>query len=186
MNTYLPANKDKWIENYARFGIGAKGVTYLIIGILSAYTAMQGESKGLDKQGAVKEIWNQPFGHVVLVLLTLGFLGYVMWRFIQAFKDPEHKGTDGKGLFKRFTYFISGLIYASLAFSCIRLLMGSGSKSSKKDFILSTLMDSTGGRILIGAVALFVIGFGIYQCYQALTNKFKDEVHDYGVNEKVR
>lgn len=186
MEISVNVHKEKWVENFARFGIASKGVTYLLIGVLSAITAFKGSSNGLDKHAAVKEIWKQPYGHVVLMLLVIGFLGYVMWRWIQAFKDPENKGTDAKGLAKRIAYGVSGALYASLAFYCIKLLIGSSQGGSKQQFFLNSLLKHDGGQVVVGILALIVIGYGIYQVYQGYTNKFREEVNDLEVNDKVR
>lgn len=69
----------------------------------------------------------------MLVLVAIGLIGYVIWRFVQAIKDPENKGNDAKGLAVRIAYAVNGLIYASLALSAVQIVMGTGSgKNSRR------------------------------------------------------
>ncbi len=125
-----------WIERLARFGYAAKGVVYVIVGILSAQAAFGAGGKTTDTQGALEAIVAQPFGKVLLSLTGIGLLGYVLWRFVEAIKDPENKGNQAKGIFQRLGYGISGVIYASLALSAFQIVLGSGGGggTSKQDW----------------------------------------------------
>ena len=88
-----------WVRPLARAGYAAKGVLYITIGILAAMAAFGGGGDGATtgSKGAIRAIQEQPFGQVLLVLLTVGLAGYALWRFVQAILDPEGEGTDAKG-----------------------------------------------------------------------------------------
>jgi hypothetical protein len=59
--------------------------------------------------------------------VSIGFLGYALWRSVQAIADPDREGPDDKALGKRVGYGASALIYAGLAFSAVGLVFGSAS-----------------------------------------------------------
>jgi hypothetical protein len=104
----------------------------------------------------------------------------VLWRFVEAIKDPEHKNhDDAKGWARRVGAGISGLIYASLAFSAIGLIMGSGNSgsgsSSQQDWTARVLSQPF-GQWLVGLVGAFIIGLGFYQMYKAYKAKFRKEM----------
>ncbi len=165
-----------WVERLARLGYTAKGIVYAIIGVLAVQAAFGTGGKTTDQKGALGEIATQPFGKFLLVLMALGLIGYVIWRFVEAVQDPEHKGNDAKGLATRLGAGISGIIYASLAFSALRLAMGSAASSSNstQDWT-ALLLSQPFGQWLVGTVGAFIIGLGFYQFYKAFTTKFRKE-----------
>lgn len=94
-------------ENIARFGIGAKGFVYVLIGGLTLMAAIgRGGSKSGSSE-ALKFLSASTIGMILLGITALGLVAYVLWRFYQAFADPEDKGTDAKGLARRIGYFSS-------------------------------------------------------------------------------
>lgn len=166
-----------WIERLARFGYAAKGVVYGIVGLLAAQAAFGVGGQTTDTQGALGVIVAQPFGKVLLSLVALGLIGYAIWRFVQAIKAPEHKGTDFKGLAQRIGYAANGLIYGSLAISAIKIIIGSssGNSNSYEDWT-AKLIAQPFGQWLVGIVGSFVIGLGFYQFLKAYKAKFRKEM----------
>ena len=167
-----------WVERLARLGYLAKGIVYAIVGVLAVQAAFGAGGQTTDTKGALSAIAAQPFGKFLLALLTVGLIGYVVWRFVQAVQDPEHKGDDAKGWATRLGYVVSGLIYASLAFTAIGLIRGSGGGgggNSKQDWT-ARLLAQPFGQWLVGLVGAFVIGLGFYQLYQAYKAKFRKQM----------
>src|SRR5688500_3186267 len=107
-------SKEKWFERFARFGLVSKGVVYCLMGILSVLAAFGLSQKNGDKAEALKTIYSQPFGQIILVIIGVGLLGYVMLRFFQAFKDIDNKGKDMKGVLNRIGYTLSAFLYLGI------------------------------------------------------------------------
>ena len=167
-----------WVEKLARLGYAAKGVVYAIVGVLAVQAAFGSGGGTTNTKGALSAIAAQPFGKFLLILLTIGLIGYVIWSFVQAIKDPEHKGDDAKSLARRLGYGITGLIYAGLALSAMRLIMGSGGGSggnSEQDWT-ARLLSQPFGQWLVGLIGAFVIGLGFYQLYKAYKAKFRKQM----------
>jgi hypothetical protein len=173
-----------WVERLARFGYAAKGVVYGIVGLLAAQAAFGAGGKTTDTEGALQIILNQPFGKFLLAAIALGLLGYALWRFVQAIKDPENKGTNAKGIFQRLGYAINGFIYAGLAVSAVQLILGSGGGGGKstQDWT-ARLLSQPFGQWLVGTVGAFIIGMGFYQFYRAFTAKFRQEMDLHQLSE---
>ncbi len=174
----------EWIDTYARIGIASKGAVYLLIGILAAMAAFgEGGNISGGQQGVFKWVLEQPFGQILLGLVIIGLLGYVGWRMIMAFKDPDGYGTDAKALVKRAGFFFSGLTYLFFAFSAARLLLpevlGSGSGGGGgREMLIAKVLSQPFGQVLIGIFAAIVIGKGIFQLYRGITGKFKGHVNE--------
>lgn len=168
-----------WIERLARLGYAAKGIVYAIVGVLAVQAAFGPGGRTTGTQGALTTIASQPFGKFLLALVAVGLVGYSLWRFVQAWADPDNKGSDAKGLATRFGYAISGLIYAGLAFSAVAIILGSGSGSSgggtsKQDWTARVLAQPF-GQWLVGLLGALIIGIGFYQFYKAYSAKFRKE-----------
>ncbi len=177
-----------WIETLARLGYAAKGIVFLVIGVLAVETVFSVGGRTTDNQGALRVIAHEPFGQFLLGLMTLGLAGYALWRFIEAFLDPENEGSDAKGLGKRLGYFISGVAYAGIAYGAYRLLEGASGSSSThntRDWT-ARLLSEPFGQWLVGLLGLIVIGIGIAQLVQAYKADFDKRLDLGGLSQSAR
>lgn len=179
-----------WMENLARFGYAAKGVVYFIVGLLAAQAAFTTGGKTTDTDGALVTIINQPFGKVLLALVTIGFIGYALWRLVQAVYDPEHPGqkTGAKQIAQRLGYAFSATAYLGLAWTAVQLIMGTGGNSdgdTTRDWT-ARFMAQPFGRWMVALAGLVVIGVGISYLYQAYKAQFLRRLNLYQLSENQR
>lgn len=182
--------KDK-LEKFARIGIATKGFVYCLIGGLAAMAAFGGGGKKTGSSGALEFLSGQPFGQILLVITAIGLLGFVFWRFYQAFKDPENNGDDAKGLAKRAGFFFSGVFYGFLAFTAIQIVAGSGSGSGSgggggQETVISTLLNKPFGQVLVAILAGIFLIKAIYQLYRAYSDKFREQIRTSHLESKAR
>ena len=83
-----------WIERMARCGFGAKGVVYIVVGVLATQAALGRGGSTTDSLGALHAIAERPSGASLLSVVAVGLVAYALWRFLEAWKDPEGKGAD--------------------------------------------------------------------------------------------
>lgn len=69
-------------------GYGSKGVVYLAIGVLSAQAAIGLRRRAANQAAVFEAVLEQTFGVFLLVALSLGLVGYALWRLGQALLDP--------------------------------------------------------------------------------------------------
>ena len=166
-------------EMIARFGMGAKGIVYLLIGVLTALAAFgQGGSKS-GKNDILQFVAEQPYGKILLIALGLGLTGYTFYRLYQAFGNPKNHDSDAKGYFKRFAYVISGIIYGLLAYSALRIVLAASRNDSD---LASQLLNSDYGNIIAIIVALILLGKAIYEFYVAYSGKYREDVEHAGIS----
>jgi hypothetical protein len=162
-----------WLERLARLGYATEGAMYALIGLLAAGVAFGTGDHATGQRGALEIVAGSPFGGVLVGLIALGFLGYALWRLVQAIADPDGEGTDPKALGKRAGYGVSALVYAGLAFSAVGLIVGSTSRGGRTpDDWTALLLSWPLGRVLVVCVGLAVVGLGLRELYQAYKARF--------------
>lgn len=177
----------RWIESLARWGYLAKGVVYLVVGGLALQVATGNGGQAAGAKEALQEIATQPYGRFLLGLTGLGLIGYAVWRFVQAWFDPEHKGTDARGVLTRIGYTFSGLIYGGLAVEAVRIAIGGGSSGgSSTEHWTARLLAQPFGQFLAGAVGAVIVGVGLYQFYRAWTASFEKTLKWHEMNDTER
>lgn len=169
------------IELLGRFGYVAKGAVYILVGTLAVQAALGQEGgQTTDQTGALTKIASLPFGKVLLGLLVIGLLGYALWRVVQGALDTEHKGDEMKGLLARAVYVGIGVIYASLAFSALKLLMGNGASAGGNETTqgwTAWLMGHPFGIWLVALAGVAVFVNGILQLYKAWKSNLTEDLH---------
>lgn len=158
-------------STFARLGYVSRGVVYGLVGILALTGSVAGP------KAAMHEIAQQSFGKILLGIVVLGLIAYAIWRWVQAFADPDNVGSDGKGLLKRAGRFISGFLYAALALWGLDFLFGIfGSGGGGSQDMVARVLEKDYGPLLLWAVAIGAGITGLFQIYKGWTADF-DGLH---------
>lgn len=170
-----------WVEWLARFGYAAKGVVYVIIGVLALQLVLGAGGEVTGPEGALGALGQQPFGRALLAIMAVGLLSYALWRFVQALLDPERNGHDAKGLLQRVGFVVSGFTYGALGVLAARMVLGqssgqAGQGSQGPQDWTAKLLAQPFGIWVVALLGLVVIGVGIYQFYYGVSSRFQDEL----------
>ena len=167
-----------WVDWLARIGYVARGVLYIVVGVLAVQAALGVGGGTTDKKGALETIGSQPFGKFLLVLVAIGLAGYALWGVVRSLLDPLKRGTDPKGIAVRIGYMVSAFAYASLLFPTIALIRGSGSSgpSQGSQDMTATLLSAPLGQWLVVLVGVIGMIGGLGQLYLAFSGDFKKDL----------
>jgi hypothetical protein len=174
-----------WIKRLARLGMLCSGVLWILVGALAVGVALGAGGETTDRTGALHEIGKQSWGSVLLILLAVGFAGYALWRFTAAALGRKIETNEELGWGKRLWYAARGAFYAFLCYTSVAILLGSHSDSSEKQHT-EAVLDWTGGRWVVGAIGLGVLGWGLGSAYRGITRSFKDDLHTERMSETAR
>lgn len=182
----VTGSTSRWVEHAARIGYAAKGIVYVIIGAaaVSAAFGSGGDTKGPSE--AIRDLADESYGPWLLGAMAIGLLGYSLWRFVQAVRDPEHEGRDASGALARLGYAVSGTIYLGLAFLAASLVFGWGRGGGSSRGWVGDLVSSGWGRVLLGIVGVAVAIFGCSHFVRAFHAKFMRKLALDGVAAQNR
>jgi len=167
----------------SRIGMMAKGIVYLLIGILTTLPILGMGGKASGSKDTLTFLAQQPFGKVLLILIGFSLLAYLFFRCYQAFANLKNHKKDAKGYAMRASYVFSGLVYGFLGFTALKMAFGGSSGNSSS---VSKLLNSEYGHIIAIIVAIGLTGKAIYEFHMAYSGKFKDEVNHANISSKAR
>ena len=162
-----------WVRWLARFGYGARGVVYLLIGGLTIWAAITAR-EALGKKEAIRTLLDEPFGKPLLLTLLVGLVGYVLWRLIQSIGDTDDHGHSAKGLGVRAGLLASAGTYTLFGWYCLSLVvpgLGSGDGSqgalgrSRETFY--GLLYNKWVALALGLVFLVVAGAHFWKAFKS-------------------
>jgi uncharacterized protein DUF1206 len=168
----------------ARVGLVARGLVYLIIGVLALKLALGEGGKAANQQDALRTIAQQPFGKTLLVLVAIGLAGYALWRLVRAAvghgAEQRDSGTD------RVAALASGIAYAILCVTAVEIVAGSGTGSGTPKEATGGVLGWSGGTVIVAIAGAVLIGVAIYQAYKGLAKKFLDDAKTEEMSQGVR
>lgn len=171
------AADSKYVDWLGRAGLAARGVLYVIIGILAIQVAFGSSGRQADKTGALRALGKNPFGEVALWLLVIGFAGMMLWQISSAaFGAP---GPDGDKATTRLMAGARGVVYGVIGFGVAKYAVGLGAPASsdkESQDLTSSVMSHPGGKFLIIAVGAGFIAGGIWAAYEAARKKFMEQM----------
>ena len=159
-------------EGLARIGYLSRGVIYALIGLLAIRLADGVAGPRPNQQGAMQQIAQQRYGHLLLLLTAIGLGGYALWRLAQALigHTPEygrHSALDRIGAAG------SCLAYSAFCALAITVLRGTdGNSSAQPRKTTAGVLQWPAGRELVAAAGLLFVGIACYQAYLGLSRKF--------------
>jgi hypothetical protein len=159
-----------WVERLARVGYTAKAILYITIGYLASRAALGRGGRVTDTRGALQEV-----NGAVLLVVAAGLLGYALWRLVEAFLDPERRGTGFKAIALRVGYAARGVFHAGLGITAVRVALGDGAGAGGNQAPRWTAraFELPGGELLVWLAAAWIAGYGVYQFYRAWSPKMR-------------
>jgi hypothetical protein len=180
-NDVAQAPQFEWL---ARAGLVARGVIYLVIGVLAIKLALGDGGKTTNQTGALQTIVQQPFGKALLILTAIGLAGYAIWRLLRAAIGHGPEASDD--MKERVGGFASGIAYGALFVTAVSILIGSGGGGSgSPDKATGGILDWPAGQVLVAIAGLVMIGVGLDQGYKGVKKKFLEKSKTEQMSERV-
>jgi type IV secretory pathway VirB2 component (pilin) len=159
----------------ARVGYAVSGVLHLLIAWIALQVAWISSGKSADQSGALQTLAGSSLGRLTLWVAVLGFLALGLWQLASAMAvrtggESSKWAVKAKGIAK-------AVVYLVLAWTSFSFAKGqpSSSKAQSSDFT-ATLLQQTGGRLVVAVIGVVVIGVGVYHVMKGWTKKFLQDL----------
>lgn len=174
-------DRHPWVEKLTKLGWLAKGLVYTLMGVTALRIARQDSTDDhASPEGSLGQVANATAGRLLIGFLAVGLVLYFAWRILSV---AVIRGHDLAAWGDRIGYAFSGLFYAVLGFTAAKAALTGlePDDSNTVEQLSRSLLDSAGGRWLLGAVGVvtMVVGayFGIHKGIQRSFTDDLDGVH---------
>ena len=179
-HTAEQAHHSDWMDHAIRAGLVAYGVVHLLVGWLALQLAFGEKEDSASNSGALHYLAQQPMGGVLVWMIAVGMLSLVLWRLLEFGFGFRDESDDKKRWRKRATSLFKAVIYGAIGWSAVRVATGSGGGGGGTDSTTAKLMDLPGGQLIVGAVGLAIIGYGVSLVVRGWTEKFREHLDAQG------
>ncbi|GHB24821.1 membrane protein [Streptomyces clavifer] len=174
----------------ARAGFVARGVIYLLVGLLALRIAFSDSGgKQADRGGAIAEIAEKPFGGVLLWVLGVALAGMALWRLSEAVFGQA--GPDGDKPAKRAMAAGRAVFYGFVSYSVLSYAAGdkgsgSGSSDQQTADVTAKALEWPGGQWIVGTAGAVVVGAGLWIGVRAVMRKYHKHLKMSEMTKRVR
>jgi hypothetical protein len=165
---------DRAIELSGRAGLVSRAVIWALTGLLALRLAVTGRAepgREPDKQGALHTLARQPLGHLLLLLLALGFVAMVAWSVAEVVRKRDGERTGHWN--KRAIAAGRMALYAGLATTTVQLLVGKNGDSQKQEKLTADVLGWPGGRFIVGALAVALLATACFNVYRGVSRRYE-------------
>lgn len=173
---------------FACAGLVARGVVYLIVGVLAIEVASGRTGQEADREGALRTVARTPFGTVLLWVLVVGFAGLTLLWWSEAVYGQPYRGGDTPVM--RLASLARGVFYGAVCAGSVMFIADAGrggSANQKSQDLTATVMrDVPAGRWLVLLVGLTLVGVGVGVGVRGLWTRFEQPLDMYRTRRPVR
>lgn len=159
----------------ARCGLAARGVLYVLVGVLALRVAFGGGGgEEADRTGALQELAEKPLGVFLVWAVGIGLVCMMLWRLSEVVFGAA--GPDGDKASKRLLAAARTVFYGVVAFSVLSFAAGTGggrSGDEQSRDVTSKVLDLPGGPWWVGAIGAGIAVGGVVMAVRAALRKFR-------------
>jgi hypothetical protein len=164
-----------WPRRWVRLGLAARGVLYLIVGVLAGQVALRGGDEQASKTGALHEVASQPFGTALVWVLAIGLFGYALWQLAAVLVGPAADPTVRQGR-DRIRAAAEAALYGGVGAVAVDIAIGAGGSGGDVETWTARVLSWPGGPVLVGLAGVAVLGASLYLAREGWTGRFTDEL----------
>lgn len=170
------------LQTLARVGLVSYGVIHLVLAWLALQLAwgVGGGGESANESGALATLAESPIGKPLLWVVAIGLIALAVWQALEVLRWRSGWSASGDTrttAVKRSAKAVAkAIIYAALAVLAFRVATGSSGGGGSQQQTVAGVFGWPGGRWLVGAAGLVVVGVGIYHVYKGVTKHFLKEI----------
>ncbi len=175
----VPDNVDEVVDSApvrlgARFGIGAYGVTHVLIAVLAVQLAFGRSTERTDQSGAFQALAAQPLGVVLLWVLVVGFATVTVWRIYEAIRGFTWVQERRRSLMRRAQSAGQAAVSGTLLVLAVTSLLGGGGGDTERT--TAGVLGLPGGQVLVGLVGVVTAVIGGWTVWDGWSKDFLQDL----------
>lgn len=172
------------MEVAARLGLTARGLIYLMLGVLVFAVALGHKRSETDQRGAMQAISDGTGGGGLILLIGVGLTSYALWRYAEAVFGAAG---EGKKPGPRLQSLARGIVYTFLAGTAFSVFAGRHKSQAAQSRDLSArVMEHAGGRLLVGLVGAVIVVIGVVLMVQGARRSFEKHLRLGKMSQSTR
>ncbi|MFD9357924.1 DUF1206 domain-containing protein [Streptomyces sp. NPDC060031] len=177
------------MEVASRVGLCARGVIYVLVGLLAVRLGFGGGGKEADRSGAVRTIGEQPYGRVLLWALVAGLAAMALWRLSEAAFGQATAGGDKWT--RRLGSLGLAIFYIVVCIGVVQTALVGGSAGTRasdqtsKDYT-ARVLEWPFGRVLVGVFGAVLAIVGVVIVVRSLMRKFEKNLRTDRMSQTTR
>ena len=163
-------------------GCFATGIIYAAIGVIALLSFFRLKEGGADENSFFVLLNSFVLGKIVNWVIILGAVCFIVWRFYEAFKDPNCIGSDAKAILLRGGAAFSSVADAFIVLSVLQALFA-GDKAPvtgepvQQQKMVADLLQSNWGHFIVmatGIIAMLTAGILVFY---GLSKRFTEAIN---------
>ncbi|MFI9811024.1 DUF1206 domain-containing protein [Saccharothrix variisporea] len=166
------------VQLLGRAGMVCYGVVHVLLAVLTTQVVFGDSGEQTDQKGAVATLAESSFGPVLLWVLAIGLFAFALWQVSMAVSGYQWVSPERKRWYRRIGSVGRAVTGVVIGIAAVRYAVGSGQKSSTEQSQTWTakVLALPFGQVLVGAVALFVVGLGVAVARKGVKKSFEDDL----------
>jgi hypothetical protein len=173
------AHRSGRIVLLGRAGMICYGAVHVIVAYLALRVATGGGGQQANHNGALEEVASTSLGVAVLWVLGIGLIAFALWQLLLTAVGYTWRNKKRTRVFKRIGALVRAVTGIVVAVAAIQLASGdgsSGNSNAKQQTLTAKVLELPAGRLLVGLVALIVIGFGVAGIVSGVRRSFMKDL----------
>ncbi|WP_107417983.1 DUF1206 domain-containing protein [Streptomyces sp. CB03238] len=171
------------VEVAGRWGFAARGVIFLLVGVLALRIAFGHNAEQADKGGALTEVAAKPLGSVLLWLLGIGLVGMALWQLTEALWGNK---TTHRLLSAGRTLFYAVVAWSVLVFASGDHSGGGGESDRQSHDMTARVLELPAGQWLVAAAGIAIAVTGVVGAVQAVRRTYRKHLRLGEMSPRVR
>ncbi|MEV4811937.1 DUF1206 domain-containing protein [Micromonospora avicenniae] len=176
----------RWLELLTRAGFVGYGIVHLLFAWLALQIAFGRSAADGDQSGALRTLAAQPLGKVLVVVTGVGLLAMAIWQALEA--ATGHRAERGRQrTWERLASLGRTLVYLYFAWTAFKVFSDAASNSAdQQEALTGRVMESTGGRWLVGLAGLVLAAIGVGLVVYGLVKRFEKHLRTGEMSPRTR
>ncbi|MFJ6670633.1 DUF1206 domain-containing protein [Actinosynnema sp. NPDC091369] len=167
------------VQAFGRAGMVCYGLVHVLLAALTAQVVLGDTGEKTDQKGAVAALAETSLGPVLLWILALGLFAFALWQLAMAAGGYGWVTKKRKRIYRRCGSVGRAITGTVIGIAAINYATGTSQKSGTEQSQTWTarLLALPFGQVLVGLVALFVIGLGVMVARKGVKKSFEDDLN---------